>query len=140
MGDDYLAGLLYGELGRIYRLYYDFPKSLDAHQKAADFYERAGKIRHRNYIWYNKSSISRNMNQSDESERFLRMALDSGKGMNDQSLVKFCLGDLVMLHVERNQMLEAKELYAELRLLTGEDYGSSAFMANLVEMYVWMQD
>ena len=47
VGDDYLAGLLYAELGRIYRLYYDFPKSLDAHQKAADFYERAGKIRHR---------------------------------------------------------------------------------------------
>ena len=53
VGDDYLAGLLYAELGRIYRLYYDYPKSLEAHQKAAEYYERAGKIRHRNYMWYN---------------------------------------------------------------------------------------
>jgi Sec-independent protein translocase protein TatA len=68
------------------------------------------------------------------------MALESGKEMNDKSLVKFCLGDLVMLHVERNQMLEAKELYAELRLLTGEDYGSSAFMGNLVQLFVSEQD
>ena len=140
VGDDYLAGLLYGELGRIYRLYYDYPKTLKAYRKSAEYYERAGKIRHRNYIWYNQSSIYRNMNQSNESERFLRMALESGKEMNDKSLVKFCLGDLVMLHVERNQMAEAKELYAELRLLTGEDYGSSAFMGNLVQLFVSEQD
>ena len=140
VGDDYLAGLLYGEMGRIYRLYYDYPKSLEAYQKSSEYYERAGKIRHRSYVWYNQSSVYRNMNQSDESERFLRMALESGKEMNDKSLVKFCLGDLVMLHVERNQMVEAKELYAELRLLAGEDYGSPAFMASLVKMYVWMQD
>ena len=76
------------------------------------------------------------MNQSDESERFLRMALESGKEMNDKSLVKFCLGDLVMLHVERNQMVEAKELYAELELLGDEDYGSPSFMGSLIEMYV----
>ena len=42
VGDDYLVGLLYAELGRIYRLYYDYPKSLEAHQKAANCYERAG--------------------------------------------------------------------------------------------------
>ena len=140
VGDDYLAGLLYAELGRIYRLYYDYPKTLKAYQKSAECYERAGKIRHRNYIWYNQSSICRNMDQYDESERLLGLALDSGKEMNDKSLEKFCLGDLVMLHVERNQMSEAKGHYAELRLLAGEDYGSPAFMASLVEMYVWMQD
>ncbi|MBQ8442899.1 MAG: hypothetical protein IJX29_06015, partial [Bacteroides sp.] len=53
VGDDYLSGLLYAELGSIYRIYYDYPKSLEAYQKAAECYERAGKIRHRNYMWLN---------------------------------------------------------------------------------------
>ena len=75
VGDDYLVGLLYSELGRIYRLYYDYPKSLEAYQKAADCYERAGKIRHRNYMWYNQSTVYRNMNRYDESGQLLRMVL-----------------------------------------------------------------
>ena len=58
--DDYLVGLLYAELGRIYNIYYDYPKSLEAYQKAAECYERAGKIRHRNYMWLNQSFIRAN--------------------------------------------------------------------------------
>ena len=33
--DGYLLGLLYSEFGRIYRQYYDYPKSFEAHQKAS---------------------------------------------------------------------------------------------------------
>ena len=78
VNDGYLQGLLYAEMGRIYRLCYDYSKSLEAHQKAAECYERAGKIRHRNYMWYNQSNIYRNMGKNLESERLLRMALAKG--------------------------------------------------------------
>ena len=136
VADDYLVGLLYAEMGRIYRLYYDYPKSLEAYQKAAECYERAGKIRHRNYMWLNQSSIYLNINKYDESERFLRMALEAGKNEKDNDLIESCLGSLVMSYVEQNRMKEAKELYAELELLGDEDYGSPSFMGSLIEMYV----
>ena len=45
--DGYLVGLLYSEFGRIYRQYYDYPKSFEAHQKASQYYELAGKETHR---------------------------------------------------------------------------------------------
>ena len=135
VADDYLVGLLYAELGRIYRLYYDYPKSLEAHQKAAECYERAGKIRHRNYMWLNQSSIYLNINKYDESERFLRMALEAGKNEKDNDLIESCLGSLVMSCVEQNQMAEAKELYEELDLIVDEAYGSPSFMGSLAEMY-----
>ena len=83
VGDDYLSGLLYAEMGRIYRLYYDYPKSLEAYQKAADCYERAGKIRHRNYMWYNQSTVCRNMNRYDESGQLLRTVLLLAKKKED---------------------------------------------------------
>ena len=135
VGDDYLTGLLYAELGRIYRLYYDYPKSLEAHRKAAECYERAGKVRHRNYMWYNQSIVYRNINKYDESERLLRMALDSAKDDGDKTLIDFCMGALVMSCVEQDRMEEAKELYEELKLLVDDDYGSPSFMGSLVEMY-----
>ena len=109
VGDDYLAGLLYAELGRIYRLYYDYPKSLEAHQKAAECYERAGKIRHRNYMWLNQALVFRNLNRFDESEQLLRMALESAQKGGDRTLVKTCMGSLVMLYIEEKQMQKAQD-------------------------------
>ena len=135
VGDDYLAGLLYSELGRIYRLYYDYPKSLEALQKAAECYERGGKIRHRNYIWLNQSSIYRNINKYEDSERLLLKLLDSSKKVKDNVLVKSCLGDLVMLYIEENRMQEAKDLYVSLESLAGTNYGSASFMGSLAQMY-----
>ena len=135
VGDDYLTGLLYAELGRIYRLYYDYPKSLEAYQKAAECYERTGKIRHRNYMWFNQSTICRNMNWYDESERLLLMTLSSAKEEEDNSLVELCLGDLVMSFVEQNRMSEAKAFYEELKLLVDEDYGSPSFLGQLAQLH-----
>ena len=135
VGDDYLTGLLYAELGRIYRLYYDYPKSLEAYQKAAECYERAGKTRHRNYMWYNRSIVYRNINKYDESERLLRMTLDFAQESEDTILVELCLGDLVMSFVEQNRMSEAKAFYEELKLLVDEDYGSPSFLGQLAQLH-----
>ena len=135
VGDDYLTGLLYAELGRIYRLYYDYPKSLEAYQKATECYERAGKIRHRNYMWFNQSSVYRSINEYGEAERLLRMTLESARDGGDRALLKLCLGDLVMSFVEQNRMSEAKSFYEELQLLVDEDHGSSSFMAELAQLH-----
>ena len=134
VGDDYLSGLLYSEMGRIYRLYYDYPKSLEACQKAAESYERAGKISHRNYMWYYQSAVCRNMNKYDESERLLQKTLPCAKEDGDEVLIKTCIGDLVMLYVELNRTTEALVLYEQSTLLQGE-FGTSSFMGVLSRLY-----
>ena len=140
VGDDYLAGLLYSELGRIYRLYYDYPKSLEALQKAAECYERAGKFRHRNYIWYNQSNVCRNLNDYKESERLLRMTLESAKQEEDKSLVKLCLASLMMQNVEQGCISTAKESFQELLPLVGEEYGSAYFMGQIAKIHLSDKD
>ena len=135
VGDDYLAGLLYAELGRIYDIYYDYPKSLEAHQKAAECYERAGKIRHRNYMWLNQSLVYRNLNRFEESEKFLRKTLESAQEKGDNTLIKSCMGNLVLLYIEEKRMQEAQELYVALESVAGINYGSASFMGKLAQMY-----
>jgi hypothetical protein len=135
VGDDYLVGLLYAELGRIYNIYYDYPKSLEAYQKAAECYERAGKIRHRNYMWLNQGLVCRNLDRFDESERLLRMVLDSAQGKGDDTLIKSCMGNLVLLYIEEKRMQEAQELYVALESVAGINYGSASFKGVLSQMY-----
>ena len=136
VGDDYLAGLLYSELGRIYDIYYDYPKSLEAYQKSAECYERAGKIRHRNYIWYNQSNVCRNLNDYKESERLLQMALAAGKEGRDSSLIRLSLGTLVMQYVEQEQMMKADSLYNEICYFINKDFASSSFYQRLSLMFL----
>ena len=136
VGDDYLAGLLYSELGRIYNIYYDYSKSLKAYQKSAEYYERGGKIRHRNYIWYNQSNVCRNLNDYKECERLLQMALAAGKEGRDSSLIRLSLGTLVMQYVEQKEMEKAISLYNELKSYIDENFGSSVFLARLAQMYL----
>ena len=140
VGDDYLTGLLYAELGRIYDIYYDYPKSLEAYQKSAEYYELAGKIRHRNYIWYNQSNVCRNLNDYKESERLLRMTLEFAKQEKDQSLVKLCLASLVMQYVEQSRVPIAKETYQELLPFVGEEYGSAYFMGQIAKIHLSDKD
>ena len=140
VGDDYLTGLLYAELGRIYRLYYDYPKSLEAHQKAAECYERAGKIRHRNYMWYNQSNVCRDLNNYKESNRFLQKVLASSRQERDSALMRLSLGTLVMQKIENNEMENVDSLYQELQHLVDKDFGSSSFMVALARMHLLKGD
>lgn len=133
--DGYLLGLLYSEFGRIYRLYYDYPKSLEAYQKASQYYELAGKETHCSYMWLNMSRVCRNMNQYDESERLLRMALLAGKENRDNVLVRLCLGDLLMQAVELQDMAKARTLHNELQTLVDSDWGTASFMGSLAVLY-----
>ena len=135
VGDDYLSGLLYSEMGRIYRLYYDYSKSLDAHQKSAECYERAGMIRHRNYMWFNKSSVYRDMNRDDEGEELLKKVLESAKAEDDNTLAGSCKGNLVMLYIKQGKMKDARELYEKWESIVGLQSASSSFMAELALMY-----
>ena len=140
VGDDYLVGLLYAELGRIYNIYYDYPKSLEAHRKAAECYERAGKIRHRNYMWRYQSAVYRNMDKFNESERLLQKCLASAKEEGDEGLIKSCVGDLLMLYVEQNRMIEARLFCEEYPVLKQGEFGNSSFMGILARLCVSEQN
>jgi hypothetical protein len=79
------------------------------------------------------------MDKYSDSERLLRLTLISAKETKDAALVELCLGNLVMLCIENERMIEAQALYAELESIT-EDYGSASFMGSLVEMHVSVRD
>lgn len=136
VNDGYLQGLLYAEMGRIYRLCYDYSKSLEAYQKATEKYEQAGKIRHRNYMWLNESLNYRNLNQYVTSEQILQKALTSAKENQDFVLVNSCLGDLVLLYIEQSKMEQALKCYEELKQQNVINVPSAYLLSKVAELYV----
>ena len=135
VGDDYLVGLLYAELGSIYYGYYDYQKSLQAYHKATECFEKVGKIDLYNLNRLNQSEIYLRLQQYDMCEELLLRVLEEGKKENDRVLICQSIARLVMSNIEQSRMKEASKWFEELKVL-GEDRGLSAFfLGKLSEMY-----
>ena len=114
LSDDYAAGLLYRQMGYIYREYYDFPKALECYQQATHYFERAGKLQHKLYALLNQSAVYDTMGQKEKAYDILCDILTEAKERKDTSLAKFCLGDLIMLCLKMEKQADALSFYREL--------------------------
>lgn len=114
LSDDYAAGLLYRQMGYIYREYYDFPKALECYQQATHYFERAGKLQHKLYALLNQSAVYDTMGQKEKAYDILCDILSEAKQRGDTSLIKYSLGDLIMLCTEMGRHADALSFYREL--------------------------
>ena len=140
VNDGYLCGLLYTQMGDIYKNYFDYSKSLAMFQKAAICYEQAGKDLHRLYALVDQVSIYKNLGENEEGYRLLYVVLKEGKQKKYHGLVQLCLGDLVMLCVDMKKFDEADELFHELKQKFDLSGMSSSFMANVAEIQAVKKD
>lgn len=116
LGDNYLLGQLYNQMGYIYERHYDYTKSLDAFVRAYDFYEQAGKTNHKNYMLMNIAGCYWNMGDYDNSEIYYKKALDLGVWTNYKSLIEQSVIGLIGQYVEQKRYGEAKRIYEEYRI------------------------
>ena len=100
LGDDYAAGLLYKQIGLVYKSYYDFPKSLQAHLQAIECFTKANKPIHKIQAQLTLSSIYRNLNEKENSYKVLQNALMESHNLNNQGLVKSCISNLILVCID----------------------------------------
>lgn len=133
--DGYLLGLLYTQMGDIYKKYYDYSNSLKAFKRAADSYQQAGKELHRLYALNDQSIALKNMGCNDESYQLLSDILEEADAKKYNSLVKVCMGNLLMQCIELGKLNEADSLFQEINIRFGLASFSSSFMANVAEIH-----
>ena len=91
LGDDYAVGLLYRQMGYIYREYYDYAKALECYQQATHYFERAGKHQHKLWGMLNQSAVYDTMGQKEKAYDILCDILSEAKQRGDTSLIKYSL-------------------------------------------------
>ena len=135
LGDDYAAGLLYEQIGLIYRSYYDFPKSLQAYQQAIEHYTKANRPFHKIYNMFSASDIYRNTQKEDAAYQTLKTALAESRKLNDQSLVKSCINNLILVCIDLEQWEEATQWYQEYQKNNGRDYPTVTFYGYIARLH-----
>ena len=131
LGDDYAAGLLYNQMGTIYRDYYDFPKALESYRLSTEHYHKADKPLHKLYGMLSQSAIYKSMKKETDSFHILYNTLMEAKETNQTSVIKHCLGDLIMLCLNMDKQEEAVSFYNELINHYSIERMTSSFYASL---------
>ena len=140
VSDAYLLGLLYTQIGDIYRHYYDYSRSLEKYQKAAILYEGVGKELHRLYALMDQASVCKNMGENEDSYHLLQSVLSESKMKGYQRLEELCLGDCMMLCVKMKRFAEADLYLQKLQQNFDLSSMSSSFMANVAEIYAMKKE
>ena len=135
LGDDYAAGLLYEQIGLIYRSYYDFPKSLQAYQQAIEHYTKANRPFHKIYNTFSVSDIYRNTQKEDAAYQTLKTALAESRKLNDQSLIKSCINNLIAVCIDLEKWEEATKWHQEYQKNDSRNYPTIAFYGYIARLH-----
>ena len=135
LGDGYAAGLLYKQMGLIYNSYYDFPKGLQAHQQAIEHFTKANKPVHRIQAMLTLSNIHRNMHNENIGYEVLRTAITESQKMNDQSLIKSCINNLILVCIDLERWEEATQWYQEHQKNNSRNYPTVAFYGYIARLH-----
>lgn len=131
LGDDYAAGLLYNQMGTIYREYYDFPKALESFRLSTEYYQKADKPLHKLYGMLSQSTVYKSMDKETDSFHILYNTLVEAKETNQTSVIRSCLADLIMLCLNMDKQEEAVSFYNELIEHYSIERMTSSFYASL---------
>jgi len=135
LGDDYYAGLLLREMGYIYKLYYDFPKSIHAYQRAIESFTRANKPVHKVQTMFRLSTNYSNMNENESGYQILKTALVEVQELNDQSLIKSCLNYLISACIDLERWEEATHWYQEYLKNDSKNYPTVSFYGHIARLH-----
>ena len=135
LGDGYAAGLLYKQMGLIYNSYYDFPKGLQAHQQAIEHFTKANKPVHRIQAMLTLSNIHRNMHNENIGYEVLRTAITESQKLNDQSLIKSCINNLILVCIDLERWEEATQWYQEHQKNNSRNYPTVAFYGYIARLH-----
>ncbi|MGM9762401.1 MAG: hypothetical protein ACI3ZQ_00045 [Candidatus Cryptobacteroides sp.] len=104
--DDYAKGLLYAQLGALYHSSLDFLKALNSFEIAYDFYDKAEKIAHKNYINLDIGNAYYKLNRFDQAEKSLSGVLSWALD-NEYYLLCQDVAELLCLVYEADDDIEA---------------------------------
>lgn len=110
--NDFAVGLLYAQLGLLHRMFYDYPKSLNAFRCALSHYQKAQRVEHQYYAQLDIGQILLAMKSYNEAEKILRTTLEWAYANQESHACRMCVELLVSLYEEMERVDEIAALYA----------------------------
>lgn len=123
LGDENLSGLLYVQIGNIYRITHDYDKCLEAYKSAYNHYSKAKLDSHMAYSLLDIGIAYWNLTDTAIAEEYFTQSLMMAKALNDEYLERICYENLFVLYDEIDENEKCTNITFELN----EKFNSSLF-------------
>lgn len=123
LGDENLSGLLYVQIGNIYRITHDYDKCLEAYKSAYNHYSKAKLDSHMAYSLLDIGIAYWNLTDTAIAEVYFTQSLMMAKALNDEYLERICYENLFVLYDEIDENEKCTNIAFELN----EKFNSSLF-------------
>ena len=139
LNDGYLAGLLYVQIGNIYRNFHEYNKSLEAYKSAYYHYSIVGLEPHMSYALLDIGIAYWNVANTTIAEEYIIKSLRLAESMNDDYLERICYENLVVLYDEIDEFEKCKTMVAILNDRFDRSLFSSVCLASMANHYARTQ-
>ena len=140
LNNGYLAGLLYVQIGNIYRDFHEYNKSLEAYKSAYYHYSIVGLESHMSYALLDIGIAYWNVANTTIAEEYFIKSLRLAESMNDEYLERICYENLVVLYDEIDEFEKCKTMVAILNDRFDRSLFSSVCLASMANHYARTQN
>lgn len=140
LGDENLSGLLYVQIGNIYRDFHEYNKSLEAYKSAYYHYSIVGLEPHMSYALLDIGIAYWNIANTTIAEEYIIKSLRLAESMNDEYLERICYENLVVLYDEIDEIEKCKTMVAILNDRFDRSLFSSVCLASMANHYARTQN
>ena len=140
LNNGYLAGLLYVQIGNIYRDFHEYNKSLEAYKSAYYHYSIVGLEPHMSYALLDIGIAYWNVANTTIAEEYFIKSLRLAESMNDEYLERICYENLVVLYDEIDEFEKCKTMVAILNDRFDRSLFSSVCLASMANHYARTQN
>ena len=131
LNDGYLAGLLYVQVGNIYRAFHEYNKSLEAYKSAYYHYSTVGLEPHMSYALLDIGIAYWNVANTTIAEEYIIKSLRLAESLNDEYLERICYENLVVLYDEIDEIEKCKTMVEILNDRFDRSLFSSVCLASM---------
>lgn len=131
LNDGYLAGLLYVQVGNIYRAFHEYNKSLEAYKSAYYHYSIIGLESHMSYALLDIGLAYWNVTNTVIAEEYIIKSLRLAESLNDEYLERICCENLVVLYDEIDEIEKCGTILATLNDKFDRSLFSSICLASM---------
>lgn len=116
LDDSYLSGLLYTQMGNIYKLHYSYDRGVECYKNAYTNYNSCNKAYHKAHALMDIGLMYWGNKQLSEAEAYINQSLQEAKSLSYSSLMKTAMSNLISFYSQLHKYSKVKIILKELSL------------------------